>query len=50
LAVGEGAEIQAPLARVLLGGLLVSTLITLLLVPALYGLSLRRRPEAAPPA
>ena len=50
LAVGEGAEIQAPLARVLLGGLLVSTLITLLLVPALYGLSLRRRTEAAPPA
>jgi hydrophobic/amphiphilic exporter-1 (mainly G- bacteria), HAE1 family len=43
LAVGEGAEIQAPLARVLLGGLLVSTLITLLLVPALYGLSGRRR-------
>ena len=50
LAVGEGSEIQAPLARVLLGGLLVSTLITLLLVPALYGLSLRRRTEAAPPA
>jgi hydrophobic/amphiphilic exporter-1 (mainly G- bacteria), HAE1 family len=43
LAVGEGAEIQAPLARVLLGGLLVSTLITLLLVPALYGLPGRRR-------
>ena len=42
LAVGEGAEIQAPLARVVLGGLIVSTLITLLLVPALYGLKLRR--------
>jgi HAE1 family hydrophobic/amphiphilic exporter-1 len=49
LAVGEGSEIQAPLARVIVGGLLVSTLITLLLVPALYGLSLRRRTEAAPP-
>ena len=46
LAVGEGSEIQAPLARVILGGLAVSTLITLLLVPALYGLSLRRRPRA----
>jgi hydrophobic/amphiphilic exporter-1 (mainly G- bacteria), HAE1 family len=43
LALGEGAEIQAPLARVVLGGLLVSTLITLLLVPALYGLTIRRR-------
>jgi HAE1 family hydrophobic/amphiphilic exporter-1 len=48
LAVGEGSEIQAPLARVIVGGLMVSTLITLLLVPALYGLSLRRRTEAPP--
>jgi HAE1 family hydrophobic/amphiphilic exporter-1 len=47
LAVGEGAEIQAPLARVILGGLLVSTAITLLLVPALYGLTIRRRSPAA---
>ena len=46
LAIGEGAEIQAPLARVILGGLLVSTLITLLLVPALYGLTIRRRSSA----
>ncbi|MEJ2575557.1 MAG: efflux RND transporter permease subunit [Gammaproteobacteria bacterium] len=36
--VGEGADAQAPLARVVLGGLAASTLITLLLVPAVYSL------------
>ncbi len=36
LALGEGAEIQAPLARVILGGLGVSTVVTLVLLPALY--------------
>jgi HAE1 family hydrophobic/amphiphilic exporter-1 len=43
LALGEGAEIQAPLARVVLGGLLVSTIITLVLLPALYVLTDRDR-------
>jgi HAE1 family hydrophobic/amphiphilic exporter-1 len=42
LALGEGAEIQAPLARVVLGGLLVSTLITLFLLPVLYVMAERR--------
>jgi HAE1 family hydrophobic/amphiphilic exporter-1 len=36
LGLGPGAEIQAPLARVVIGGLTVSTLITLVLVPAAY--------------
>ncbi len=36
LAIGEGSEIQAPLARVVIGGLLTSTAITLLFVPCLY--------------
>jgi HAE1 family hydrophobic/amphiphilic exporter-1 len=44
LALGEGSEIQAPLARVVLGGLLVSALITLLLLPAFYALVAGRRP------
>ncbi|MFN2446406.1 MAG: efflux RND transporter permease subunit, partial [Vicinamibacterales bacterium] len=35
---GEGAELQAPLARVVIGGLLTSTLITLVFVPAMYTL------------
>jgi HAE1 family hydrophobic/amphiphilic exporter-1 len=38
LGVGEGAEAQAPLARAVIGGLTGSTLITLLLIPAVYSL------------
>ena len=36
LGIGEGAEIQAPLARVVIGGLVTSTLITLVFVPTMY--------------
>jgi len=36
--IGEGADAQAPLARAVLGGLAASTLITLLLIPAVYAL------------
>jgi HAE1 family hydrophobic/amphiphilic exporter-1 len=36
LGIGEGSELQVPLARVVIGGLLTSTLITLVFVPALY--------------
>jgi HAE1 family hydrophobic/amphiphilic exporter-1 len=36
LGLGAGAEIQAPLARVVIGGMAVSTLVTLVLVPAAY--------------
>jgi len=36
LGLGAGAEIQAPLARVVVGGLLASTLVTLLLIPVAY--------------
>jgi HAE1 family hydrophobic/amphiphilic exporter-1 len=35
---GDGGELQAPLARVVIGGLLASTLVTLVLVPAVYTL------------
>ncbi|MEJ2461325.1 MAG: efflux RND transporter permease subunit [Candidatus Thiodiazotropha sp.] len=38
LGVGEGADAQAPLARAVVGGLTVSTLITLVLIPAVYSL------------
>ncbi len=38
LGIGEGAELQAPLARVVIGGLLTSTIITLVFVPAMYTL------------
>jgi HAE1 family hydrophobic/amphiphilic exporter-1 len=36
LGLGEGAEVQASMARVVIGGMTVSTLITLLLVPVVY--------------
>ena len=36
LALGEGGEIQAPMARVVIGGLITSMLVTLVLIPVLY--------------
>ncbi|MBN2034438.1 MAG: efflux RND transporter permease subunit [Deltaproteobacteria bacterium] len=36
--LGEGGETQAPMARVVIGGLLSSTLITLVVVPTVYSL------------
>ncbi len=45
LGLGAGSEIQAPLARVVVGGLLASTLVTLVLVPTLYYLMERGRPD-----
>lgn len=36
LGLGEGGENQAPLATVIIGGLLISTLVTLVLVPVVY--------------
>ena len=36
LATGVGSEIQRPMATVVVGGLVSSTLLTLLVIPALY--------------
>jgi len=36
LATGTGAEVQRPLATVVIGGILSSTVLTLLVLPALY--------------
>src|SRR6185436_11454933 len=36
LATGAGAEVQKPLATVVIGGLISSTILTLLILPALY--------------
>jgi HAE1 family hydrophobic/amphiphilic exporter-1 len=38
LGIGEGADAQAPLARAVVGGLTGSTLITLVLIPAVFSL------------
>jgi HAE1 family hydrophobic/amphiphilic exporter-1 len=43
LGLGEGGELQAPLARTVIGGLASGTFITLLFIPALYLLFERRR-------
>jgi cobalt-zinc-cadmium resistance protein CzcA len=51
LNVGTGAEVQRPLATVVIGGILSSTLLTLLVLPALYrwvhGGNARRRVSAS---
>ncbi len=51
VATGPGSEVQRPLAIVVIGGLVTSTLLTLLVVPALYAIfegrgSLEAKPEA----
>ncbi|MBK0013402.1 efflux RND transporter permease subunit [Stenotrophomonas sp. S41] len=42
VAMGEGAEVRAPMAITVIGGLLVSTLLTLLVIPVVYDLMDRR--------
>uniref|UniRef100_A0A831U095 Efflux RND transporter permease subunit n=1 Tax=Geobacter metallireducens TaxID=28232 RepID=A0A831U095_GEOME len=46
LASGTGSEIQKPLATVVVGGLITSTLLTLLIIPAVYGWFEKRKVEA----
>jgi multidrug efflux pump subunit AcrB len=38
LAIGEGAEQNAPLGRAVIGGLVAATLMTLFVVPAAYSI------------
>jgi cobalt-zinc-cadmium resistance protein CzcA len=49
LSHGIGSEIQRPLARVVIGGLVSSTALTLLVLPAVYALFARRRAGTEPP-
>ncbi len=46
LGIGEGADAQAPLARAVVGGLAGSTLVTLVLIPAVYSLVHRQSQPA----
>ena len=41
--VGAGSEVQRPLASVVIGGIISSTILTLLVLPALYALVHRKR-------
>ena len=48
LATGTGAEVQRPLATVVIGGLITSTALTLLVLPAIAALAARWRPRPKP--
>ena len=45
IATGTGAEVQRPLATVVIGGILSSTALTLLVLPLLYRLAHRKDPD-----
>ena len=47
IATGAGAEVQRPLATVVIGGIISSTILTLVVLPALYALFHRDRPIPA---
>ena len=48
LGLGAGAEIRAPMAITVIGGLTVSTLLTLIVIPVVYSLLERDVPEPTP--
>ena len=48
LGIGAGAEMRAPMARAVVGGLLTSTLLTLLILPALYKVVCARKEDYQP--
>ena len=47
LATSAGAEVQRPLASVVIGGLVTSTLLTLYVLPALYAWAMRKEDVTA---
>jgi cobalt-zinc-cadmium resistance protein CzcA len=48
LSTGSGAEVQRPLATVVIGGLITSTILTLFILPTIYSLFGRRSAEPTP--
>ena len=48
LNTSTGAEVQRPLATVVIGGIISSTILTLLVLPGLYRMAWRTRPVRAP--
>jgi len=50
VATGSGAEVQRPLATVVIGGILSSTFLTLVVLPSLYRIFHRLQPEPVPEA
>ena len=47
LALDEGGELQAPMGRAIIGGVITSTLLTLIVVPVLYSYLVRERKKSA---
>ena len=48
LALNDGGEVQAPMGRAIIGGVITSTLLTLVVVPVLYSYLVRaRKPKPA---
>ncbi len=50
LALDEGGEMQASMGRAIIGGVITSTLLTLVVVPVIYSYLVRDRRSAAAPA
>jgi multidrug efflux pump subunit AcrB len=48
IALERGSEMQAPLGRAVIGGLVVSTFATLLIVPSVFALLIGSRPPISP--
>ena len=46
LGLGEGSEVRAPMAITVIGGLALSTLLTLVVIPVVYDLLDRKSDEA----
>ncbi len=44
LALDEGGELQAPMGRAIIGGVITSTLLTLVVVPVIYSYLVRKKP------
>ena len=43
LGIGEGAEVRAPMAITVIGGVLLTTLLTLLVIPVVYSVMDRKQ-------
>jgi multidrug efflux pump subunit AcrB len=48
LALERGSEMEAPLGRAVIGGLVLSTFVTLLIVPSIFALLMGRRTPSSP--
>jgi HAE1 family hydrophobic/amphiphilic exporter-1 len=48
IGLGEGAELRTPMAVTVIGGLLVGTLLTLVVIPTVYDLVVREKVQPQP--